>query len=64
MADSPASGTPRWVKVTAIVGVVLLALVVVLLITGRGGGHGPGRHTNDGDTPPTHTGPPPGMTHP
>jgi hypothetical protein len=53
MPEIPTSGTPGWVKLTAIVGVVLLALVVVLLITGRGGGHGPGRHMIGGGTPGT-----------
>jgi hypothetical protein len=51
------------VKVTAIVAVVLLALVVILLITGRGGGHGPGRHSNGDAAPPSHPGRPP-LTHP
>ena len=37
------SGTPRWVKVFALVGVVLVVLVIVMLFTG----HGPGRHTGD-----------------
>jgi hypothetical protein len=35
------SGTPRWVKVFAIVGIVVVVLVIVMLFTG----HGPGRHT-------------------
>ena len=34
---------PRWVKVFASVGLVLLALLVVMLLLQRGG-HGPGRH--------------------
>lgn len=38
--------TPRWVKVLAVIGVLLLVILVVLLVTGRGGGHGPGRHVN------------------
>lgn len=53
MADSPsydhadgdtngdaAPGAPRWVKVSAVIAVVLLAFVAVALLTG----HGPGRH--------------------
>lgn len=36
--DGP--GVPRWVKVFAIVGALVVALVVVLLLSG----HGPGRH--------------------
>jgi len=59
MADRPPySGTPRWVKVSGMIGIVLVLLVVVLLVTGVGGpgGHGPGRHSRSGDpggsTPP------------
>ena len=37
-------GMPRWVKVSAIVVAVLLALFLVLRLTGIGGEHGPGRH--------------------
>lgn len=33
-------GMPRWVKIFAIVGAILVALVVVALLSG----HGPGRH--------------------
>jgi hypothetical protein len=47
-SDTNAAGTPRWVKVFAIVALLAVALVVVLLATG-GGGHGPGRHALDGD---------------
>ncbi len=52
-ADRPPS-TPRWVKVFGIIGIVVTLLVVILLVTGRGspGGHGPGQHTGEGDTPP------------
>ncbi len=45
---SPPS-TPRWVQVFGIIALVLVLLVVVMLVTGRGGGHGPGRHTLSGD---------------
>ena len=44
--DARRTGTPRWVKVFAIVGVVLVVLVVVALLSG----HGPGRHMNHGMT--------------
>ena len=37
-------GTPRWVKVFAIAGGVLLVLVLVALLAG----HGPGRHMQHG----------------
>jgi hypothetical protein len=36
------AGTPRWVKVSAIVALALVVLVVVILLVA--GGHGPGRH--------------------
>ena len=39
-----AEGTPRWVKVFGVVALVLVVLFVILLLTGRGGGHGPRRH--------------------
>jgi hypothetical protein len=46
------TGTPRWVKVSAIVALVVVLLVVGMLVFGGGpGGHGPGRHTGGGDTP-------------
>ncbi|MBI4496381.1 MAG: hypothetical protein HY689_00555 [Chloroflexi bacterium] len=40
----PYPGTPRWVKVLGIIAIVLVLLVVVILFTGLGGQHGPGRH--------------------
>ena len=36
------TGAPPWVKLFAIIALVLVALVVVLLLIG--GNHGPGRH--------------------
>ena len=39
-------GTPRWVKVFALIGGVVVALLVVLLLAG--GHHGPGRHLSAG----------------
>jgi hypothetical protein len=59
-------GTPRWVKVFAIVAVILVLLVGVMLVFG-GGAHGPSRHlpSDDaggqtapagGDTPPADAG--------
>ncbi len=35
------AGTPRWVKVFAIVALLAVVLVVVLILTGRGGEHLP-----------------------
>ncbi|MBA3376067.1 MAG: hypothetical protein H0U00_09700 [Actinobacteria bacterium] len=40
--------TPRWVKVFAVIALVLIVLFVVATLTGRGG-HGPGRHTLSGE---------------
>jgi hypothetical protein len=42
VAEEEYPGAPRWVKVSAIVVAVLIALVVIALVAG--GGHGPGRH--------------------
>jgi hypothetical protein len=56
MRDPPPNldaGTPRWVKWAGIVALLLIVLFVVVTLAGRGGSHGPGRHT----------GPPPGVTH-
>ena len=41
--ESPPS-TPRWVKVFGITVIVLALLVVIMIFTGVGGQHGPGRH--------------------
>ena len=49
--DPGTPGTPRWVKVSAAVVLVVVALAVVLLVAGRGD-HGPGRHApSGGDAP-------------
>ncbi len=37
------AGPPRWVKVVAIVAVVLIAAMVIVMLV-SGGSHGPGRH--------------------
>ncbi|MDN4607936.1 hypothetical protein [Sporosarcina highlanderae] len=37
------SKTPRWVKVSGIIAIVLVLLVVLIMIV-SGGKHGPGRH--------------------
>ena len=41
-------GTPRWVKVSGIVAVVLILLLVIVMVA-SGGQHGPGRHIPSGD---------------
>lgn len=45
----PYPGTPRWVKVSGIVVIVLVLSVLFMLITGIGGPHGPGLHMQSGD---------------
>jgi hypothetical protein len=51
MADhTPATGTPRWVWVFGIVGVLVVVLIVVAVVAGLGGDHGPGRHIPSGDS--------------
>ena len=60
---SSSAGTPLWVKLAAAVALAAVALALVLLVTGRGGSHGPGRHSPAADTTGGHTGPPPGVTH-
>ena len=67
------AGTPRWVKVFAILGIAVLAVFVILMLTG-GGSHGPGRHAPADDRPSNeappatqggvHGGPPAGVRHP
>jgi hypothetical protein len=45
MADPPPyPGSPRWMKISEIVAIVLVLLVIAALLTGVGGPHGPGRH--------------------
>ena len=72
MADTPqkppqAAGTPRWVKVFGIITLIAALLVVVLVLTGRGGPHSPRRHISVGENVPAggtgaHTGPSAGVT--
>lgn len=42
--------TPRWVKVFGIIVIVLVLLVGIIMVSGIGGEHGPGRHIPSGDT--------------
>ena len=45
MADPPPyPGAPRWVKLSAIIGGILVLLFAVIMFAGVGGPHGPGRH--------------------
>jgi hypothetical protein len=49
MADRPSyPGTPRWVKVSGIIALVLALLVGIIHFTGAAGTHGPGRHLPSG----------------
>jgi hypothetical protein len=59
--DNAETATPRWVKVFGAIAVVLVVAVIVLLIAGRGGGHGPSRHAPASDA--GQTGLPAGVTH-
>ena len=56
MADRLPYSTPRWVKIFGIIALVLVLLVGIVLVTGVGGRHGPGRDAPSGDaggdTPP------------
>ena len=45
---SSTSGTPRWVKVLGIIALVLVLLGGIIVFTGVGGEHGPGRSTPSG----------------
>ena len=42
------TGTPRWVKVSGIIALVVVLVVIIMLLIG--GNHGPGRHTLSGDS--------------
>ena len=54
---TPYPGTPRWVKASGIIAMVVILLVIILRFTGHGPGlHGPGRHMPFGDRG-THTPP-------
>ncbi len=65
MADTTEkdAATPRWVKVAGIIALLLVAIFVVVKVTGLGGSHGPGRHAPAADTSGEHTGPPPSVLH-
>jgi hypothetical protein len=43
--QSPPAGMPRWVKVFAVIGIILVVVLLVALLVG--GNHGPSRHTGD-----------------
>lgn len=43
---------PRWVKVAGIVAAVVALLIVIVMLTGIGGEHGPRRHGSPTDDTP------------
>ena len=48
MADLPPYSTPRWVKILAIIALVLVLLLGALHLSGMGGNHGPAQHLPSG----------------
>jgi hypothetical protein len=53
MADLPPYKTPRWVKILGIIALVLVLTVGIIMVTGIGGEHGPGRHVPGANTWPS-----------
>ena len=47
--------TPRWVKTSGVVALMLAVLAGVVIATGGPGEHGPGRHSGGDDDSPTAT---------
>jgi hypothetical protein len=45
----PAPSTPRWVKISLIIVMVLVLAFVILNLAGVGGEHGPRRHSGGGN---------------
>lgn len=41
--------TPRWVKISVIIVIILVLLFFLVKFTGLGGNHGPGRHIPGGE---------------
>src|SRR3954469_21180232 len=46
-------GVPRWVKVLAVGALLVILIVGVVVLTGVGGQHGPGRHIASTGNPPS-----------
>jgi hypothetical protein len=42
--DTERAGVPRWVVISGIIAAIIVLGVVIVLLTGLGGEHGPGRH--------------------
>ncbi|HYP40708.1 MAG TPA: hypothetical protein VEX13_10150 [Chloroflexia bacterium] len=50
MSDPPPyPGIPLWMKVSGLIALVVVPLVAIIMLTGIGGQHGPGRHIPSGD---------------
>jgi hypothetical protein len=50
MVDQPTyPGMPRWVKISGIVVGAMILLAAILIFSGIGGPHGPGRHLSPVD---------------
>ena len=45
----PYPGMPRWVKVGGIIAALVILLVLIIVLSGVGGPHGPGRHMSGSD---------------
>jgi hypothetical protein len=52
-SDHGPAGAPRWVKIFGIIALIVALLVAIMLLTGIGGDHGPGRHTSSADIHPS-----------
>ena len=49
--DASRPVTPRWVKVSGAIALLLVLVFVVVLVAGGSGQHGPGRHSGEGARP-------------
>ena len=38
--------TPTWVKIAGVIALVVVLVVAIVMVTGLGGTHGPGRHAS------------------
>ncbi len=55
IGGEPPVHAPRWVKVSGVIALVVVAMLALLLLAG-GGQHGPGRHAPSGDQQQRHPG--------
>lgn len=47
-SPQPTYRTPRWVIISGIVALIVVLLIILVMATGIGGEHGPGRHNPTG----------------